>query len=137
MSTGALLLVIAAMAVLGFWLGKYRSLALVGGGRGIRRLHSLPSYYGLLAALWCALPCLLVLILWLAFQDRILVSLVTTGMGSAQPTDAAALGLLMNDMRNAVAGSVSMDTLEPHVQQARWRASARRCSWRALRWPCS
>src|SRR5688572_18449618 len=118
MSTGALLLVIAAMAVLGYWLGKYRSLAAVGGGRGIRRLHSLPRYYGLLAALWCALPCLLVLLLWLAFEDRILTSLVLAGMQGAGGDDPAMLGLLMNDVRNAISGAVPMESLEPHVQQA-------------------
>jgi phosphate transport system permease protein len=118
MSTGALLLVIAAMAVLGYWLGKYRSVAAVGGGRGIRRLHSLPRYYGLLAALWCALPCLLVLVLWLGFEDRILTSLVLAGMQGAGGDDPAILGLLMNDVRNAISGAVPMESLEPHVQQA-------------------
>lgn len=118
MSTGALLLVIAAMAVLGYWLGKYRSLAAVGGGRGIRRLHSLPSYYGLLTALWCALPCLLVLVLWLGFQDRILTALVTAGLGVGAPADPATLGLLMNDVRNAVSGAVPMELLEPQARAA-------------------
>jgi phosphate transport system permease protein len=118
MSTGALLLVIAAMAVLAYWLGKHRSLATVGGGRGIRKLHSLPSYYGLLTALWCLLPCLLVLVAWLAFQDRILTSLVAAGLGAAAPPDQASLGLLMNDVHNALAGSVPLEFLEPHAQQA-------------------
>jgi phosphate transport system permease protein len=118
MSTGALLLVIAAMAVLAYWLGKFRSLATVGGGRGIRKLHSLPSYYGLLTALWCALPCLLVVVVWLAFQDRILTALVAAGMGAAAPADPAALGLLMNDVHNALAGAVPLEFLEPHAQQA-------------------
>jgi phosphate transport system permease protein len=118
MSTGALLLVIAAMAVLGYWLGKFRSLATVGGGRGIRQLHSLPSYHGLLTALWCALPCLLVLVLWLVFQDRILTALVTARLGDAAPADPGVLGLLMNDVRNALSGAVPMEFLEPHVQQA-------------------
>src|SRR5690606_1128147 len=118
MSTGALLLVIAAMAVLGYWLGKFRSLATVGGGRGIRRLHSLPSYYGLLAALWCALPCLLVLVLWTAFQDSVLTSLVTARLGTDAPSDPATLGLLMNDVRNVVSGAVPLQMLEPQAREA-------------------
>ncbi len=118
MSTGALLLVIAAMAVLGYWLGKSRSLAAVGGGRGIRALHSLPRYYGLLTALWCALPCLLVLVLWVALRDNILTSLVLGGLDSAAPADPGAAGLLMNDVHNALAGAVPMDALAPHAQQA-------------------
>ena len=118
MSTSAVLLLIAAMAVLGYWLGKYRSLALVGGGRGIRKLHSLPSYYGLLTALWCAIPCLIVLALWVGFQDRIIVSLVTGGLGSDAPQDHAALNLLMNDVRNLASGSVPADSVSEVARNA-------------------
>jgi phosphate transport system permease protein len=118
MSTGALLLVIAAMAVLGFWLGKSRSVFTAGGPQRQHQLHSLPGYYGLLTALWCALPCLLVLALWLAFQDRILVALVVERLGADAPPDAAGLSLLMNHVHNALAGVVTIDSLEPAAQQA-------------------
>src|SRR5690606_973535 len=84
----------------------------------IRRLHSLPSYYGLLTALWCALPCLLVLVLWLAFQDRILTALVTAGLGTAAPADPATLGLLMNDVRNAISGAVPLELLDAQARAA-------------------
>jgi phosphate transport system permease protein len=118
MSTSALLLLIAAMAVLGYWLGKYRSLALVGGGRGIRQLHSLPSYYGLLTALWCALPCLLVLVIWVSGQESLITTLVTRSLGAAAPPDAASLGLLMNDVRNLVSGAVTADTVSEPARMA-------------------
>jgi phosphate transport system permease protein len=118
MSTGALLLVIAAMAVLAYWLGKTRSLALVGGARGLRQLHSLPSYYGLLTALWCALPCLLVLVIWVVLQDRILTALVAAGLGSAAPADPAAFGLLMNDVHNVLTGAVPLESIAPDAQAA-------------------
>jgi phosphate transport system permease protein len=111
MSTSAVLLLIAAMAVLGYWLGKARSLALVGGGRGIRRLHSLPSYYGMLAALWCAIPCLIVLFTWVAFQNSVITSVVIRGLGDAAPTDPSSIGLLMNDVRNLAAGAVQPDSV--------------------------
>ncbi|MEO8313975.1 MAG: phosphate ABC transporter permease subunit PstC [Pseudomonadota bacterium] len=118
MSTTVLLLLIAAMAVMGYWLGKYRSLALVGGGRGIRRLHSLPSYYGLLTALWCAIPCLTVLLAWVAFQDSIITSLVTRGLGDAVPQDHASIGLLMNDVRNLASGAVSSESVSDAARAA-------------------
>jgi phosphate transport system permease protein len=118
MSTSALVLLIAAMAVLGYWLGKYRSLALVGGGRGIRQLHSLPRYYGLLTALWCALPCLAVLLIWITGQESLITTLVTRGLGSAAPQDAAGLGLMMNDVRNLVAGDVSADSVSDAARLA-------------------
>jgi phosphate transport system permease protein len=116
MSTSALLLLIAAMAVLGFWLGKYRSLALVGGGKGIRQLHSLPGYYGLLTALWCALPSLAILVIWVAGQETIIASLVMRGIGAAGTQEQVNPGLMMNDIRNLAAGDVSADTVSPLVQ---------------------
>jgi phosphate transport system permease protein len=118
MSTSALLLLIAAMAVLGYWLGKYRSLALVGGGRGIRQLHSLPSYYGMLTALWCALPCLAVLLIWVAGQESLVTTLVTRSLGASAPQDSATLGLLMNDVRNLVAGDVTPESVSEQARMA-------------------
>jgi phosphate transport system permease protein len=118
MSTSAVLLLIAAMAVVGYWLGKYRSLAMVGGGRGIRRLHSLPSYYGLLTALWCAIPCLIVLFIWVAFQDSIISSVVISGLGDAAPQGEASIGLMMNDVHNIASGAVQPDSVSDVARSA-------------------
>src|SRR5690242_18225704 len=119
MSYAALFLLIAALAVVGYWLGKYRALALVGGGKGIRRLHSLPSYYGLLTALWASLPCVLVLILWGALQEPIIGTLVRQHLADRQLAGhAAQVGLFMNDVHNVLAGSVPADQASPAVQAA-------------------
>ncbi|HET9475558.1 MAG TPA: phosphate ABC transporter permease family protein, partial [Steroidobacteraceae bacterium] len=61
MTPAALLLALALLSVGAFWIGKTRSLALVGGHRGTRNLHSLPSHYGVMTAMWCALPALAVI----------------------------------------------------------------------------
>jgi phosphate transport system permease protein len=116
MSTSALLMLIAAMAVLGYWLGKYRSLALVGGGKGIRQLHSLPSYYGLLTALWCAMPSLAVLCIWLAGQESIITAMVLRGAGAVATQDHFNAGLMMNDIRNLAAGAIPADSVSQQVQ---------------------
>src|SRR4029453_13443745 len=78
MTPAALLLAPPLFSVGGFWIGKTRSLALVGGTRGVRNLHSLPSHYGVMTAMWCALPALAVILLWVAFQDAIILRLVTS-----------------------------------------------------------
>jgi phosphate transport system permease protein len=119
MSYTALFLLIAALAVVGYWLGKYRALALVGGGKGMRKLHSLPSYYGLMTALWAALPCVLVLVTWGAFQDSIISSLVRSHIADqAMAVDHARIGLFMNDVRNVLAGSVPVETASEPVRAA-------------------
>ena len=77
MTPAALLIALTLLSVGAFWIGKSRSLALVGGSRGVRNLHSLPGHYGLMTALWCALPALAVIAVWLMFQDAIILRLVT------------------------------------------------------------
>jgi len=119
MTPSLLLVAVVAMSIVAFWIGKSRSLAVVGGGRGIRRLHSLPGHYGLLTALWCALPALLVIALWLPFQDRLLVQMVTSHL----PPDVRALpasefGLFINDMRNVIAGNLPASQVAPATAAA-------------------
>jgi phosphate transport system permease protein len=119
MSYTALLMLIAAMTLLGYWLGKYRSLSRVGGTRGSRHLHSLPSYYGTLTALWCAVPCLAVLIVWAAFQNTLIARLVVGALpAGVVPEGMGQLGLFMNDVRNFASGAIPLDQARPEVRSA-------------------
>lgn len=107
------------MAVAAFWIGKSRSLATVGGAKGIRNLHSLPSYYGALTAIWCALPALIVLGLWLGFQDTIIIRLVTANLpAQIQELPNSELGLALNDVRNVVQGNVPASAARPEIRAA-------------------
>jgi phosphate transport system permease protein len=119
MSYAALFLLIAALAIVGYWVGKYRALAVVGGGKGIRQLHSLPSYYGLLTALWSALPCVLVILVWGAFQEPLITAVVKHHLSETQrAAEAGQAGLFMNDVRNVVSGAVQRDAASAPVQAA-------------------
>jgi phosphate transport system permease protein len=119
MTPVALLIALALLSVGAFWIGKSRSLALVGGHRGVRNLHSLPGHYGLMTALWCALPALAIIGIWLMFQDAIIVRLVTehlpAGVRDLSPND---LSLVLNDMRNLVANNVPAASVSTAVQAA-------------------
>ena len=107
MTPAALLLALAVISVGAFWIGKSRSLALVGGTRGVRNLHSLPSHYGVMTAMWCALPALAVIVLWVAFQDAIILRLVTDHLpAGVRDLPSNELSLVLNDVRNLVAGNV-------------------------------
>jgi phosphate transport system permease protein len=68
MSSSILFLVIALLTVAGFYLGRTRALATVGGN--VRQLHSLPGYYGYAVALWCGIPSFLALIVLAALRGR-------------------------------------------------------------------
>ena len=119
MTPAALLLALAVFSVAAFWIGKSRSLALVGGSRGVRNLHSLPSHYGVMTALWCALPALAVILLWLAFQDAIILRLVTAQLpAGVRDLPGNELSLVLNDLRNFVAGNLPADSVSAPVRAA-------------------
>jgi phosphate transport system permease protein len=79
-STSTLVLVLLILVAVAYRLGRARSLAVVGGSRAQRNLHSLPSYYGMLAAMWCGLPALLVVAIWNLGQDAVISQLVVQHM---------------------------------------------------------
>lgn len=114
MSTSTLVLVLLVLVAIAYRLGRARSLAVVGGTRAQRNLHSLPSYYGMLTAMWCGLPALLIVAVWNMGQDTVISQLVVQQM----PADARALpeselGLLLNDVRNVVAGNMTAEQVPP------------------------
>ncbi len=107
MSSSLLFVLLVALSVLAFQLGKARAIAVVGGLRGIRDLHSLPGHYGLLTAIWCGLPALVVFALWISLQDVVITQLVLADLPeNAMAQSEQALALLLNDLRNVVAGNV-------------------------------
>jgi phosphate transport system permease protein len=108
-----LLLLLSAAA---FHWGRKRALAVAGGS--VQKLHSLPSYYGYYAALWCGVPTLLLLFLWLCFENSIVTHLVLSGL----PDDLTSgspdrLNLLVNDIRNVANNAVAGD-VNPVIRQA-------------------
>jgi len=119
MSPSIVLVLIVALAVLAFQIGKARSIAVAGGPRHTRSLHSLPGHYGLLTAFWCVLPALAVFGVWVGFQDSVLTRLVLSNMPAEQQSlPADQLTLLLNDLRNVVAGNVPASMVSDPVRQA-------------------
>ena len=94
-----------AMSSAAYVLGRKRALRVAGGK--VRNLHSLPAYYGLYVAIWAALPAMLILGLWLAFEGTIISQLIV----STLPDDVRSLApdrlnLVVNDIRNLVNGNI-------------------------------
>ena len=83
MQTTTLILLLGFMAIAAFYLGRGRSISLVGGpGHGLA-LHSLPGYYGYYVAIWVALPALALMIAWIAVEPRVVIALVIKGLPEA------------------------------------------------------
>lgn len=101
-----------------YWQGKRRAFAL-SGRPSSPRLHSRPGYYGLLTALWCAIPSLLLFVVWTAFSDTFLIQFAIQGGGvSIEKLTPDQLTLLVNDLQNMVAGNVVANEISPLLQSA-------------------
>lgn len=116
MDKSNLLLLLLVLSSFAYYLGRKRSVSTVGGR--IRELHSLPSYYGFYVAMWCGIPALLLLFAWLMGEDAILSHLVIAGLPEElQRQSPDHLSLVMNDIRNAVAGH-RYGSVDPATAQA-------------------
>lgn len=98
-------LALMALSIACFFLGRSRSLALVGGPRRILKLHSLPAYYGYFSALWCLLPAMLLVLVWLVVEPKIIVALVVNKLPEQQQSmPQGELNLLINNIHNLAIG---------------------------------
>ena len=120
MQNSTLLLALLALAALGFVAARRRSLTLARGVDGSREaLHSLPRYYGYLAALWVVLPALTFTLCWLLFEDRAIEAMVTSSL----PKDIQSLpenevGLYYNQLVGQVSGGAGAGGLAPELRAA-------------------
>ena len=113
----AVLLLILALAAVGYQLGKQRALA--ASSRSGQPLHSLPSYYGYYVALWCALPALALVTLWLVLEPRLVEALLVNALSAEQQSlSPAQLGLMLSDIRNLARGDVASQVADPAMLQA-------------------
>lgn len=106
MAPSTLLIVIVGLAVLAYYVGRRRAIA--GAlAAGPRTAHSLPGYHGGYVALWCAIPAVLLLSLWYAFEPMWLRNAVLADLPETLRTlPEQQLGLVYNDIRNLVEGNI-------------------------------
>ncbi|MCG6966182.1 MAG: phosphate ABC transporter permease subunit PstC [Chromatiaceae bacterium] len=120
MHISVLIMALLTLMAFAFYLGRRRSLTVVGGRSGVKNLHSLPAYYGFYTALWAGLPALLVAGLWLSFEGSIITTLVVDGLpAEMRDTDPGRLGLLVNDIKNLASGNI----VSAHVDETMQRAA--------------
>jgi len=127
-----LILILGAMSVVAFYAGRRRSVVLVGGPRQGSVLHSLPGYYGYFTAIWCVLPALATLFLWVLLEPRVIVALLVAGLPESYLSlSAGELNLLVNNIQNlaagdAVSGDVDSVLRDAAVRFQEYSATSRR-----------
>ena len=105
MSASTIFVLIFIGVVIVFYGARHRSISLARSLGGIKHLNSLPIYYGVQAAVWCAIPCIVLLALWVAFDDviiRVMIMDYLTPEQRALPENE--LALLLNTIESLASG---------------------------------
>ncbi len=119
MSPTTVLTALLALSSLAYFLGRRRALAVAGSADNIKTLHSRPTYYGALTAIWCGIPALILFGFWIAFESNIITGLVVADLPEhlrSLPPDR--LNLILNDVKNLVGGNITSGRIDPTMQAA-------------------
>jgi phosphate transport system permease protein len=119
MSSSLLIIIVLTLSVIGYQLGRTRAFALAKGVGGPKFLHSRPIYYGLLTALWCFIPALLVFSVWQAFEPSIITNIIVSELpAELRNLPESRLNLQINDIKNLVSGNIVSGEIKPEIQKA-------------------
>jgi phosphate transport system permease protein len=117
MQGSTLVITLLALATLAYYTGRHRAFAVAQGK--LRNLHSLPIYYGLYTAIWCAAPGLLIAAVWLMLEPTLITKMVLGGLpDNIRQLDESRLTLVLNDIRNLVHGHVPSADADPALLKA-------------------
>jgi phosphate transport system permease protein len=123
MSLGVAVLGILLAAAVAWWLGYSRAIGL----RGANRLHSLPVYHGAFAALWAAIPALLIIAAWAPIQSKLVDrSVLASPEGQALPNFELQREAILDEAREIADGQREQGfnpqsaTIAPRIRDAQW-----------------
>ncbi len=119
MQPSLLLFFLLALSTFGFYVGKRRAYAVAGNAENVKQLHSRPVYYGVITALWCGIPAIIIYSFWLLFEDAIIINVVSTSLPEAiRNLPADRFGLVLNDIKNLVDGNIVSGEIDPTLKAA-------------------
>jgi phosphate transport system permease protein len=111
--------ILLALSSVAYYVGRRRAVSVAGTAVAGKRLHSRPTYYGALTAIWCGIPALLLFGFWLTFQSNIITSLVVADLPEEiRNLPEARRNLVVNDIKNLVEGNIVSGEVDPTMQAA-------------------
>jgi len=117
MDLTTIVLVLLAVAFLGYQAGREKALSAVGGPGKARRLHSLPRYYGYYIALCALMPALLLVLVWAALESRVVLLLAMAGVDQNWgELPAGEFDLLASSIRNLAAGGIVVGEVDDSMR---------------------
>jgi phosphate transport system permease protein len=104
MGLGLAFVAILIVAAAAGWLGYSRATRL----RTTNRLHSLPAYHGAYAALWAAIPALLILALWAPTQSQLVDrAVLASPEGRALPAEPMQRESILSEASDIASGAIA------------------------------
>ncbi len=110
-----LIALVLAIGFIGFFVGRARVMARAGGD--IRKLHSLPNYYGQAVFIFAVVPSLLLMAVWLIAQPFYVEQSVSGMIDPADIAEGSTRTLVMSDVRR-IADGVGVAMAEGAVTDA-------------------
>lgn len=105
MTTSSLFILLLLVTAVSYFFGRKRSEVLAESVGGVRHLHSLPNYYGLMAAVWAGIPGFVVLSLWVVFENTVIQGIVFGSLPeSFQALTGSQYDLLWSEINNLRSG---------------------------------
>ena len=121
MQVSTLVIVALALAAMSFVYGRMRAYKVAAAHGGMKSMHSLPSHYGMMVALWCVLPTLAIIVGWTLLSPLVIDSAVNDAIPqSVIDQGPKSLELYKNSLDNLVdSGRIesSSDTERQHAAQ--------------------
>lgn len=106
-------------SITAYFIGISRANVLAKDLGGVKQLHSLPTHYGVLTALSCAIPALVVFLLWSFFEDQVISSFVTNALpAELLMVSQNELTLVLNEIKNIAVGGFVADSSDGAIQAA-------------------
>ena len=117
MNVLTILLVLLVLSTAAYFVGQRQ--ALTAGGGSAKSLHSLPSYHGFYAALWVALPAIILLVLWLVIEPHVAESVLRANLPQAfSQLSEAELELRIGEIKRLATGNIVGATISQELQAA-------------------
>ena len=119
MQTANLLPLVLVLALVAYGLAYMRSRAVAAPLGGIRNLKALPFYYAARAALWCAIPALIVLAVWAGFEGKVIQNIVIATLPpETWPESPGQASLILSQISNVAAGNLDPQFVPEHIAGA-------------------
>ncbi len=123
MTLTSLIVVTLALTFLSFVYGRRKAVA-VAGNQGLSNMHSLPSHYGMMVALWCALPALAIIVVWKLIEPTAVNNLLNDAIPlNIQQAGDKSVELYRNELGNILNSGDIAAVSDPEKQFAAQRLS--------------